>query len=436
MGRRPMDTLLKARMSPSLALLTLKRLAPAGHTVRIINENVSRIDWNWPADLVGITVTVDVSGRAAEIAARFRSKGVKVVAGGIHISSDPESMAATGAFDAVCAGRAEASWVEILRDAQAGALKPFYRDDFSVPAICPPDYSGAGAESLYTNVVCASRGCPMHCGFCYNSSDGAVPFLNRPVADVLNDIREIGGRHILFIDDNFIGNPRWTREFLRAAAPLGLKWGAAVSANLLDMPDLMDLMAESGCQSLFIGFETLNQAALDAVGKRQNNASRFAELARELHSRGIMVNASVVFGLPGDDAGVFKRTLDWMIANKIETVTAHIMTPYPGTALHKQMLAEGKITDFDLSHYDTAHVVYEPESMTANELRAGYLWFYKELYSFRNILRRFPVQKQQRKAYLCFNFFYRKFGWFAEAISRVIPPRALGKFAAWVSYRV
>ena len=429
-----MDTSLKAGMSPSLALLTLKRLTPEGHTVRIINENNHRIDWDWPAELVGVTVTVDVFARASEIAARFRAKGVKVVAGGIHATACPESFATS--FDAVCVGRAEASWAAMLRDAEAGALKPVYRDDFSNPAICPPDYSGAGADSLFTNVVCASRGCPMRCGFCHNSSPGAVPLINRPVAEVLGDLRAIGGRHFLFIDDNFIGDPRWTEKFLRAVVPLKLKWGAAVSANILDMPGLMDLMAESGCQSLFIGFETLNQSALDAVGKHQNRAARFAELARELHGRGIMVNASVVFGLPGDDAGVFKRTLDWLVANKIETATAHIMTPYPGTPLHARMRAEGRITETDLSHYDTAHVVFTPENMGADELMAGYLWFYKELYSFRNILRRFPAHRRQRAAYVCFNLFYRKFGRVTAVFSRMIPRRVIGKFAAWVSYRV
>ncbi len=79
---------------------------------------------------------------------------------------------------------------------------------------------------------------------------------------MIKDIKAIGKRHVMFIDDNFIGNPKWTLEFVRAIRPMGLKWNAAVSANIVDMPDLLDEMAISGCESLFIGFESLNEKAI------------------------------------------------------------------------------------------------------------------------------------------------------------------------------
>ena len=90
-----------------------------------------------------------------------------------------------------------------------------------------------------------------------------------------------------------------------------------------------------------------------------------------LHDRGIMVNASFVFGLDSDGPAVFRDTLDWIVRNRIETVTSHILTPYPGTALYERMRAEGRLTDDDLSHYDTAHVVFRPKGMTAQRSTAG-----------------------------------------------------------------
>lgn len=151
---------------------------------------------------------------------------------------------------------------------------------------------------LYTNIVSTSRGCPFKCDFCYNSCKGTIKtYINRPIEDVIEDIKVLKTRHIMFIDDNFIGNPKWTKEFLKAIKPLKLKWNAAVSSNIVDMPDLLDEMKESGCQSLFIGFESINSKSIDTVHKVQNSVSKYERLVDEIHKRGIMINASFVFAL-------------------------------------------------------------------------------------------------------------------------------------------
>jgi len=115
-------------------------------------------------------------------------------------------------------------------------------------------------------------------------------------------------------------------------------------------------------------------------------------------------------------------------------MTAHILTPYPGTKLYDDMLKKGKITDFNLSHYNTAHVVFQPEKMTQDELFNGYLWIYKKFYSFRNIIKRTPDYKSGKASFLLFNLFYRKFGKFTSGLSKIIPLGILGKIAAFLSY--
>lgn len=238
----------------------------------------------------------------------------------------------------------------------------------------------------------------------------------------------------MFIDDNFIGNPDWTRKFVRAIKPHKLKWNAAVSANIVDMPDLLDEMADSGCQSLFIGFESLNAKALAGVHKGQNKSDQYERLVKALHDRGIMINASFVFGLDEDDVTTFRSTIDWIVSHRIETVTSHILTPYPGTALYQRFLESGRIKDFNLSHYNTAHVVFEPLGMTKKELYQGYLQVYREVYSFRNILRRCPKSKKQWMPYFLFNFFYRKYGKFTEKLCEWITYERIGRIAEKLSY--
>lgn len=435
MNMRPMDTKLKTRMSPSLALLTLAKLTPPNVQIKILNENIEKINFDESVDLVAVTVTVDVFHRAVAIASEFRKRGISVVAGGIHITAAPDKAASS--FDAICVGVAERIWQRLLADKQNNTLLKIYKDTDNLQGseICAPDYTAVNPNKyLYTNIISTSRGCPHKCDFCYNSCAESVKYINRPVEDVIVDIMALKTRHIMFIDDNFIGNPNWTREFLFRIESLHLKWNAAVTVNILNHLELLDLMKKTGCQSLFIGFETINHQSLQLVHKNQNNIEKYDSLIQEIHSRGIMINASIVFGLPDDDESIFKSTLDWLVKNRIETVTAHILTPYPGTVLHKNMSSKNQIKDYNLSHYNTAHVVFEHEKMSAKQLYDGYINFYEEFYSIKNIIKRIPEEKAKRIPFLLFNFFYRKYGKFTEILSNIIPLNLLGKIAEHVSY--
>lgn len=248
---RPMDTKLKTRMSPSLALLTIANLTPKENEVIIENENVEKIDFDEPVDLVAITVTVDVMNRAVEISKEFQNRGVTVIAGGIHITADPQ--VALNSFDVICVGMAERVWIEILKDKKNNSLKNIYYDTDNIKGeeiVSPNYYIIDNKKYLYTNIISTSRGCPFKCDFCYNSCKNMLKnYINRPIEDVIKDIKALKTRHIMFIDDNFIGNPQWTKRLLQEIKPLELKWNAAVTSNIVDMPELLDEMKESGCQS-------------------------------------------------------------------------------------------------------------------------------------------------------------------------------------------
>ena len=286
---------------------------------------------------------------------------------------------------------------------------------------------------LYTNVVLASRGCPHQCSFCYNSCNNRL-YVRRPVQAVVSDILALNTKHVLFVDDNFIGDPDYTRTLLKAISHLKLAWSAAVTTHILNHPDLLQLMVDTGCKSLFIGFESINEVSLAGVNKH-NQVAKYERLVKTIHSMGIMVNASLVFGLDGDTLDTFKRTLEWLVKMRVGTMTAHILTPYPGTQLYRDMDKAGRILDFNLEKYNTANVVFKPLNMTARELYEGYLWMYKKFYSLKNIIRRLPNSKAQRRSYLLFNFLYRKFGRLTAFIAKFVPMRSLGKFASWISYK-
>lgn len=147
-----------------------------------------------------------------------------------------------------------------------------------------------------------------------------------------------------------------------------------------------------------------------------------------------MINASFVFGLDDDDESTFHRTLEWIVKNKIETVTSHILTPYPGTAQFKRMNEEGRITSYEQENYTTSEVVYTPKKLSPESLREGYLKIYKDIYSFKNIFKRMP--SYQKTGYLFFNLLYRKFGKMTEKVCELIGYNRIGFVCEKLSFRL
>ena len=194
-------------------------------------------------------------------------------------------------------------------------------------------------------------------------------------------------------------------------------------------PEFLDELCASGWQGVFIGFESVDNDSLGSVHKVQNRAEFYDTAVQALHERGIMINASFVFGLDNDTPETFPATLKWIVKHRIETVTSHILTPYPGTKLYARLESEGRITERDLGKYNTANVVFRPKGMTAQELYDGYLGIYRDVYSLPNIFRRLPASRRQRAPYLLFNLLYRKYGRLTDAACRLVGYKRIGALA-------
>ena len=434
MKLRPMDTLLKTHMSPPLGIYTIANIIKGYCEVNVINENIEDINFDDECDLVGISITVDTFPRALEIYNKYKKRGITVVLGGIHITGNYEKY--INQFECLCVGFAEDTWPNIIQDFKLGQLKKIYISNLKCgKELSSPAYSLMKEKKyLYTNIISTSRGCPFKCSFCYNSSN-KIPYVNREIFKIIEEIKSLKTNHILFIDDNFIGNQLWTELFLKELLKLKIKWSAAITVNILENFKLLDLMKKSGCKSLFIGFETLNDLNIIDVNKTHNSIKKYENLIKEIHSRGIMINASFVFGLDNDSKDVFNKTLKWVVENKIETITSHILTPYPGTKLYNQLEKENRIIQRDYSKYNTANVVFIPKQMSATELYDGYIKFYKDVYSIKNILRRLPVSKKQWIPFLLFNFLYRKYGRLTEILCKTIGFNTIGKLSKFLSYK-
>jgi radical SAM superfamily enzyme YgiQ (UPF0313 family) len=235
-----------------------------------------------------------------------------------------------------------------------------------------------------------------------------VPYRVRDVEQVAAELRADGQPYAVFIDNNLGSRPDYLRSLCRALRPLDIIWSAAVTIDVTDDPSLVREMALAGCTGVFVGFESLNGGNLEAAHKRTPAPEDYARRVALLHENGIQVNGSFVLGFDHDEPDVFEKTVAWIEANRLECATFHILTPYPETPLFAELEKEGRIVHRDWRLYDTAHVVFEPARMTAEQLFAGYEWCYRRLFSRASIWRRRPRDWRAVLPYLAMSYLYKR----------------------------
>ena len=380
---------------PYLALTTLAALTGEEWRVSIIDENVDAIDFSDLPDLVAITVITPLAKRGYEIADSFREKGVPVVLGGIHPTMMKDE-AKTHA-DSVVIGEAEETWPLVLSNFQRGNLQPFYESaNFcTLSKLTIPKRTLLNRKGyFFTNTIQTTRGCPFDCEFCSVTSFYGHTYRVRPVEDVVNEIGQMEKGFLFFVDDNIAGKTSYAKELFEALIPLKIKWFSQSSLNIVKDRELLNLAQRSGCKGLFIGFESLSQENLKAMGKSANRVSEYKDAIKMLHDHGIGIQGSFIFGTDYDDKSVFSDVLRFVEKTHIEAVLFSILTPFPGTRIYETLQRENRIIDTDWENYDMNHVVFRPRKMTPEELQDGFNRAYRELYGHRSILKRlFPFNR-------------------------------------------
>ncbi len=380
---------IKYSLFPPLGLATLAAYLGPDDEAEIVDQHVQSLDCNDEPDVVAIQVYITNANRAYRIADHYRAKGALVILGGLHVTSLPEEAAAHA--DVIFLGPAEEAFPRFLSDLRDGHHEKRYVSRQRTLIGVPPIRRDLLDRRLYLvpNSIVVTRGCPHHCEFCYKDAffTGGRGFYTQAVDEAIAEIDRLPGRHLYFLDDHLLGHRRFARELFRELRSRNRVFQGAATVDSILEGDLIERAAEAGLRSVFVGFESLNEANLTQTAKRQNLGRDYARVIERLHDLGIMINGSFVFGLDDDGADVFDRTVDWAIEQGITTSTFHIATPYPGTAYYQKMRhADRMITD-DWDLYDTRHVTFTPARMTAQELKAGYDRAYRDFYRWNAIVR-------------------------------------------------
>jgi radical SAM superfamily enzyme YgiQ (UPF0313 family) len=392
-----------------LTLTTLASLIPPELDAEVVlmDEGISDVDVTCDIDLAAISSITGTAPRCYELAAQFRARGVPVVLGGIHPTLMPDEAAQHA--DAVVVGYAEETWPRLLRDFVAGRMQLRYEQSphLKLENLPIPRRDLLDAKNYVTlHTIEATRGCIHKCEFCVVPSAWGRP-LQKPIGEVIADIRQMRPRKLIFLDLNLISDTDYAKELFRALIPLRVRWGGLATTMIAWDDEMLDLAAASGCAGLLLGFESLSDGALAESRKQFNARVDYRTVIEKLHARGIAIQGCFVFGFDHDDVDVFDRTAQFAIDARIDLPRYAILTPFPGTPLHARLADEGRLLTTDWSYYDGQHVVYQPALMTPEQLQQGAERAWKKTYSYSGIARRLGGARVQLGITIPTNFGYR-----------------------------
>jgi radical SAM superfamily enzyme YgiQ (UPF0313 family) len=390
-GRKPGRSPYPAswRMEP-LGIATLASLTPARIGRTFFDDRLEPIDYDRPTDLACITVETYTARRAYQIASEFRKRGVRILLGGFHPTLLPDEAAAHA--DAVVIGEAEPVWAEVLDDAAAGTLKPRYTAARPALDKIDPDRSIFGSRKYgLASLVETSRGCRFNCEFCSISPFFRHECRERPVGEVVHEVRTLK-KPVFFVDDNLGVNPDRLRALCEALIPLKRPWVGQASLNIANDPALLALMARSGCQGVLIGFESLDAATLSAMGKAVNLAARdYPRAIRAFRNHGLSIYATFVFGYDHDTPDTFRRVYDFALEQKFFFAAFNHLVPFPGTPLYRRLAAQNRLLS---PHWwlepggQFGDVVFQPAHMTPSQLAGLCESHRRRFYSLSSVARR------------------------------------------------
>ncbi|HEC72462.1 MAG TPA: B12-binding domain-containing radical SAM protein [Thermoplasmatales archaeon] len=376
---------------PIITLPHLAAITPREHEVKIVNENYEDINFDEDVDVVGITCYTMTAPRVYEIADEFRKRGKKVILGGYHPTAMSEE--ALQHADSVIKGMAEKTWPRALKDLEKGKLKPVYeRDhDFDISKV-PPLRRDLIKQNPFLGAIQTTRGCTNKCEFCAITSFCGNVVKQRPVEDVVEEIRNMPNKMFIFHDPHLTLHRKYATKLFKEMIrqKINKTWVANGTSNILAKVDKewLDLAYKAGCVEWFVGFESVSQDALNNIKKTHNRVEDFKNMIKRVHKHGMTIQGGIIFGFDEDTPDIFETTIETINDWDLDVLEVNILTPYPGTPLFDRLDKAGRILTRDWSRYNQVDVVFQPKNMTPEELLEGARMVAKEFYSPANVLKK------------------------------------------------
>ena len=396
-----------------LQLAIIAGLIQEPDEVVLYDDRLEYIPYDEQTDLVAITVDTYNARRAYFIATEFKKREITVIMGGMHVSILPQE--ALNFADSIVIGDAEPVWDQLISDFKANKLKKTYKADFTIPqkGVFPRRDIYANKKYLPVSLVQFSRGCKYNCSFCSVSKFFNHSHICRNIDDVLYEIDKDKLKTILFVDDNMVSNRKELKIFMRELIPMKVKWASQSSVDMVKDPELLKLMADSGCVGNLIGFESLNVNTLKWFNKSANisNFNNYGDVLEIFRDYGFLTWASFMIGNDFDTLKTIDETVEFAIKNKFTLAFFHVLMPYPGTQIYNQFQKENRLL-FDGKWWNHPDFSYNkspfiPKLITPEELSAAAIKANSDFYSYTSITQRLFDRKTNLKNLINFLIYTR-----------------------------
>ena len=382
----------KKKFMLPLSMPMIAAITPPQYDVRILDEEMEKIDLNDLPDLVGISALATTAMRAYELGDWYRSRGVKVVIGGPYVSfmtTEAEKHA-----DSLVIGEAEGLWEECLQDFEKGSLKPIYQTNgyCEFKHIPPARWDLVNMKEVFQIGMQLSRGCPYRCEFCLVTKLFGNKMRYRDIDNVVQEIKSLPVKKILFVDDNLTANKRHARKLMDAFKPLNISWGCMSSIEVANDDSFLKEMNDSGCFNILIGFESLNAGSLNETHKKQNrDAEIYEDAIKKIHSHGIHITASFIIGFDTDTPAEFDRLYEFTQRTGLSYINFNILGAPHGTELYRRLKAEGRVYDNNPDMMGGLFPCIHYYKMGQIELFDHYLRTLAKMFSFQSVYHKAQI---------------------------------------------
>ncbi len=409
-GHKKNEKYIRSWQMEPLPAAAISGLTPKDVSRDFYDDRMEKIPYDRKTDAVVISVETYTAKRAYQIASEYRKRGVPVIMGGFHVTLLPDEVQEYA--EAIVIGEAEDIWAEVIEDLRNKRLKKTYKsaDRPLLDKICLDRSIFGKKRYLPIGLVETGRGCKYSCDFCAIQSYFESTHRNRPIDDIVEEIRSLKKtkKVFFFVDDNFIGSIKKAKELLRALIPLKIRWITQMTIDGAQDEELLSLLQESGCMGVLIGFESLNEKNLDLMNKNFNTAHGGYEKALDkLRKYNIRIYATFVFGYDHDTKEAFEEAVKFAIDQKFYIAAFNHLTPFPGTPLFKQMQKDKRLLYEKWwldDNYFYNDLPFTPKQFSPSEVTELCVQARRDFYSFSSIFKRLLSRVNRSNAFMLRNF--------------------------------
>jgi len=411
-GKKKNEKYLKSWLMEPLTIAVLNKLTPSKYQREFYDDRIEAINYDTDADIIAITVETFTAKRAYFVADRFRQRGKFIIMGGYHATLLPDEVKEH--CDILVKGNSETIWSDILQDIENGTIKETYQGRFSVDYGLPDRsiYEDKMKKYLNISLVEIGRGCHHSCEFCSINAYYKGCYIHRKIEDITAEIKQCRHKIFFLVDDSVFSDKMFAKALFIELKKLNIIWTTQITLDFARDKELLQLMKESGCEMVLIGFESIDPNNLKQMNKEwAAKLGERDELVQNVHNAGISIYASFVFGFDYDNRDSFEKTLEFSGRHQFYVVAYNHLSVFPNTKTYERFAEENRL--LHLLHdkwwlstgYAFGSTSYKPKLISNEELGKLCMEFKHKYYAFNSIFKRGITLFKRTKNPLM-NFFY------------------------------